>query len=61
MGDHRAEMNAPTKEHKQISVQETAVTVIVSYRSEFASVRADVRMHCICGFDHNQKLSLRMG
>jgi hypothetical protein len=38
MSDHRAEMNALTKENKQISVREIAVTVSVGYGSEFASV-----------------------
>jgi hypothetical protein len=43
MSDHRAEMKALTKEHKQISVRETAVTVSVSYGSKFARVLDDVK------------------
>ena len=43
MSDHCAEMNAPTKENKLISVWEIALTVSVSYRWEFASVHDDVK------------------
>jgi hypothetical protein len=41
MSDYRAEMNALTKENKQISMWEIALTVSGSYRSEFGSVHND--------------------
>ena len=42
MSDHRAEMNALTMENKRISVWEIAVTVSISYGSEFAIVHDDI-------------------
>jgi hypothetical protein len=41
MSDHCVEVNALTKENKQISVREIALTVSISYRSELASVNDD--------------------
>lgn len=43
MNDHRAEMNALTKENIQISVWEIALTVSISYGSEFAIVHCDIK------------------
>jgi hypothetical protein len=59
MNDHRAEMNALTKENIQISVWEIALTVSISYGSEFALSTMILSMQCICGFDHNQNFLRR--